>query len=248
MTKKAIGVLAACISVFFVSCGKYWEEIGIFWSIEHEIELDEGVVRGNVFSIVELDDYLYASGGPVYRKNKYAVQGWSKFSSAPYGKVIRLAVSNGSLYALCAEYETYKIYHHNGGWTEDPITMKDTLFPNTISASDGTNTFSPSTPGLSGISDITSLWACDGKIYIGTEDGPKNGTISGDTVSNVSDIVGSNAGAIFNGYENGAVYARLSSGGRTDIYISTIGRGSTLGSDENGLWGYYSDRDNWNRE
>jgi hypothetical protein len=63
----------------------------------------------------------------------------------------------------------------------------------------------------------------------------------------VSDIVGTNADATFSGYENGAVYAR-ETGTRTDIYISAIGRGSTFASKNNGLWGYYSDRDNWNRE
>jgi hypothetical protein len=327
MAKKLLGVLLACISVLFVACGAYWEDKGIFSEIEKEIKLEKPDVIGNILSILEYNGELFAGGGVIYHKGIDAVRGWSKFSSAPYGQVIRLAAGYSSssewLYALCAGRETddneiFKLYcrKSGSGWQQvspagtiitifsnnavsvtDPadatqnrafvttstgiyelqgastplaVTVVDTtngalasskgaayissssggtasgthFSDNPAFTSDGTYLF---TADQLGISDITSIGACDNVLYIGTKSGPKQVDINIGMVGAISDIVGENAEATFSGYANGAVYARSSSG-RTDIYISAIGRGSTFASKNNGLWGYYSDRGNWNRE
>jgi hypothetical protein len=98
-----------------------------------------------------------------------------------------------------------------------------------------------------GTSDITALCAFDGWLYVGTKyNGVGKLKVNGSSLGDWTNL-GDNADAAFSGYAIGAIYARKT-GNRTDIYISAIGRGTTFASKNNGLWGYYSDRGNWNRE
>ncbi|MDR3283777.1 MAG: hypothetical protein LBS97_01195 [Treponema sp.] len=100
------------------------------------------------------------------------------------------------------------------------------------------------------ISNATSLWACEGVLYIGTTGGAQKVLYDENGVSGSSTVIpvpGDNADAAIGSYRIGAIYARKS-GERTDIYASTIGYGTTYNNKNNGLWGYYSTRDEWNRE
>jgi hypothetical protein len=94
---KKILLPAAALVLFFSCEGSTYGPF--FKDIEKEIELEELTVKGNIMSIVEYDGTLYAGGGVIYSKNPGVVGGWSRASSNPDGRVIRLAAGD-KLYAL----------------------------------------------------------------------------------------------------------------------------------------------------
>jgi hypothetical protein len=153
MNKKVISfILCIAITVcaaFFFSCNDtlFWENVGMFSEIEKEIKLEEGVVKGNVHSIVEFGGKIYAGAGLIYVKNKSTRRDWSEMSSQPGSKaekVIRLAAGGDALYALTAEYDTLRLYTSTGSsWTSvntSGHTLKELFGNNAVSTPTGTIT------------------------------------------------------------------------------------------------------------
>ncbi|MCR5698353.1 MAG: hypothetical protein K6G52_01800, partial [Treponemataceae bacterium] len=139
-----IGLVLALCAVFFSCSGETDGYKPIFYNITKEVELDDPVVTGNVYSIVEGGDYLYACNGNIYQKTATAERGWtvSVLPSAVVGvtgdndtanTVIRLASIDGYLYAFTSND---KIYYSAIGatlaWTEIAHNRSDicTIFDN----------------------------------------------------------------------------------------------------------------------
>ena len=95
--------------------------------------------------------------------------------------------------------------------------------------------------------NIFSLWATASYVYIGTE----RGAVIRDKSSGTSvSLPGANADAAIGSYQIISIFAYDGSpapGGRA-IYAGAVGKDLHQGSKNNGLWGYYETRGNWNKE
>jgi hypothetical protein len=123
IVKSAVIALLA-FSVF--SCDTpFWELDGMFSAIEKEIKLEDGVVKGNVYSIIEYNGSLFAGAGGIYKKDPSSQRGWGDFSKPgdKTDRVVRLAAghhnSSNYLYALTASTNsegetTYRLYCYDG--------------------------------------------------------------------------------------------------------------------------------------
>ena len=78
----------------------------IFYAIEKEIALEKPVVLGNVLSMTQTEDKLYAAAGKLYSKNSADIRGWSE-DIKPEGFVIRTASDSSFLYSLTSDKVLY---------------------------------------------------------------------------------------------------------------------------------------------
>ena len=83
----------------------------IFYNIKQEVSLEKPVVTGNVYSMVHAGAFLYTCNGYIYFKPALSERGWNRAALAEDMKdgnyVIRLAATDGYLYALTRQYRTY---------------------------------------------------------------------------------------------------------------------------------------------
>lgn len=115
MKTKILYTLLLILAIFTFSC----ENEPIFYNIAKEVPLLDSVVTGNVYSIVQQGEYLYAANGKIYKKGKNEEvtsenNPW-KLVDKPDGKIIRLAATDSYLYALSVAdpingSENYTIY------------------------------------------------------------------------------------------------------------------------------------------
>lgn len=115
MKTKILYTVLLVLAIFTFSCTNE----PIFYNIAQEVPLLDSVVKGNVYSIVEQGEYLYAANGKIFRKGKTQEvtnnsNPW-KLVDKPAGKIIRLAATDSYLYALSVAdpingSEKYTIY------------------------------------------------------------------------------------------------------------------------------------------
>lgn len=99
----------------------------IFYAIEKEIALEKPVVLGNVLSMTQADDKLYAAAGKLYVKNSTAIRSWNE--AAKPGFVIQVASDNTHLYVRDKEANLYSSPHETSlSWTK--IGTAKMLFDN----------------------------------------------------------------------------------------------------------------------
>lgn len=105
---KSICLLSS-ICLLLLSC----ENEPIFYNIAKEVALEEAVVTGNIYSLVEQGNYLYAVNGNLYRKTATDIRGWSSvtlptdITSTSLDLVIRLASTDDYLYLFTSAYEIF---------------------------------------------------------------------------------------------------------------------------------------------
>jgi hypothetical protein len=173
MIKICSRLLAALAAFFFFSCGTpYWELEGMFSEIEKEIKLEDGVVKGNVYSLIEYDGKLLAGGGLIYYKEPSDRRGWHKFWGGQPGgdndRVIRLAAGYDGkeyLYALTASTDTdgvttYKVWHYSSGsgWARIASSTKTiAIFGNNAVSTGGANDGSDNRAYLNDGTDVFEL-------------------------------------------------------------------------------------------
>ncbi|HZK20435.1 MAG TPA: hypothetical protein VFC68_06910 [Treponemataceae bacterium] len=239
--KKILATSFLIILFCFTSC----DQAPIFSAINKEIELEEAVITGNVFSMIEISGTLYTANGRIYSKNTSDIRGWTEHSK-PSGRVTKVAKKDDNLYALVEETGNTTVYRHDK--TSSPWTSTEEEFPatpltkctaegNDYSASEktikkGTNVV------YTANSTIHAIAYSDNTFYIATEIGLEQATLETDgTLSKVS--ISSQAESLLGSYPIHGVWI-FGHG----IYASSI----TKNSRNNGLWGYYTDRTSWNRE
>lgn len=115
MKTKILYTFLLILAIFTFSC----ENEPIFYNIAKEVPLLDSVVTGNVYSIVQQGEYLYAANGKIFKKGKNEEvtsenNPW-KVVDKPDGKIIRLAATDSYLYALSVAdpingSENYTIY------------------------------------------------------------------------------------------------------------------------------------------
>ena len=66
MKTKILYTVLLVLAIFTFSCTNE----PIFYNIAQEVPLLDSVVKGNVYSIVEQGEYLYAANGKIFRKGK----------------------------------------------------------------------------------------------------------------------------------------------------------------------------------
>jgi len=104
----------------------------IFYAIEKEVPLEKAVIKGNLYSMTEFKDHLYAASGSLYVKDNTAIRGW-KAVSAPPGFIIRVASDESNLYVLTKDKKLYTSKDAKD-WTAVSITGSITeLFDNKAS-------------------------------------------------------------------------------------------------------------------
>jgi hypothetical protein len=234
----------ALLLVFSLSgCGN-WSQKGIFIEVDKEIPIDDPVASGNIFSIIEYDGKIYAAGGKIYYKNPADVRGWKILETQPPGVVSRIA-NIGGLNAICGTSGSKHQYRLEGSeWAE--VTLNEAAFPDPlVSGSYRAQGTAINGTTVSGIDTITALFAAGDFIYVATKTGACKVRTS-DLGTRIT-LEGTNVSAAIGSYHISAIYARTT-GGRLAIYVGTIGRGTTYGTKNNGIWAYYSDRGTWNRE
>ena len=115
MKTKILYTFLLVLTIFSFSCTNE----PIFYNIAKEVPLLDSVVTGNVYSMVEQGEYLYAANGKIFRKGKTEevtpkANPWKLFDK-PEGVIIKLASTDNYLYALSvadtsSENPTYTIY------------------------------------------------------------------------------------------------------------------------------------------
>lgn len=78
----------------------------IFYGIEEEINLEDPVVLGNVYTVTEAGDKLYAANGKIFSKKSSDIRNWVE-EPKPDGFIIRTASDSTYLYALNSENILY---------------------------------------------------------------------------------------------------------------------------------------------
>ena len=143
MKNKILYTVLLILTIFaLVSC----ENEPIFYNIAKEVPLLDSVVTGNVYSMVEQGNYLFAANGKIFRKGKNEevtpqVNPWKSFDK-PEGAIIKLASTDDYLYALSvadtsSENPTYTIYsspavsgNTKPTWTKVEASGVKTIFDN----------------------------------------------------------------------------------------------------------------------
>ncbi|AIN93616.1 hypothetical protein [Treponema putidum] len=111
--RKLIFILIPLIFIGFMSCN----DRPIFAAIEQEIELNNFSVAGNVLSLLEVNNNVYAANlGGVYSKSKTSDGSWSKILSAQGTQQL---ASNGTVAFACFASGSVK-YYENGSWKDVP--------------------------------------------------------------------------------------------------------------------------------
>lgn len=101
--KKILQIsMISALLLSFVSC-----QDPIFNEIRLEVELEEGTIFGDIYSIIRHKDKIYCSNGKIYSKDKdhEGHGGWKKIN-CPKGQVIKIAGDQTYLYALV--FTTYE--------------------------------------------------------------------------------------------------------------------------------------------
>lgn len=78
----------------------------IFYGIEQEINLEDPIVMGNVYTVTEAGSVLYAANGKIFSKNSAETRGWVE-AAKPEGFIIRTASDSTHLYALTSDKVLY---------------------------------------------------------------------------------------------------------------------------------------------
>ncbi len=104
MSKKYLIALCTLLTLCFFLPATFFscKNEPIFYGIEQEINLDDPIVRGNVYSLTEVGDKLYVANGKIFIKNSNLSRNW-KEAKKPEGLVIRIASDSTHLYALTIE-------------------------------------------------------------------------------------------------------------------------------------------------
>lgn len=109
--KKSLKLICLLSTICFLllSC----ENEPIFYNIAKEVALEEAVVTGNIYSLVEQGNYLYAANGNLYRKTATDIRSWSSvdipsdIKNNSLNLIIRLASTDDYLYLFTSAYEIY---------------------------------------------------------------------------------------------------------------------------------------------
>ena len=143
MKNKILYTVLLILTIFaLVSC----ENEPIFYNIAKEVPLLDSVVTGNVYSMVEQGEYLFAANGKIFRKGKNEevtpqANPWKLFDK-PEGVIIKLASTDNYLYALSVsdtstDNPTYTIYSSPAvsgdtkpTWTKVEASGVKTIFDN----------------------------------------------------------------------------------------------------------------------
>ena len=128
----------------------------IFYDIAQEIEYEDPIVQGNIFSMVPCEGQLFVQNNSIFSKawnaNRNSSKKWTELESLPEsGKpVVRLASDASYLYALVINNSndtTGSVYAAQvtstgiGEWTAEPVaTDVLELYDNKVFNSDGTTT------------------------------------------------------------------------------------------------------------
>lgn len=130
-------LVSLILTTFVLGCS----QDPIFSDIAQEIKLDDPTVRGNVHSMVQLGNNLYATNGKIVTKPISQKAGWKEHSS-PDEYVTKVASDEGNLYALVTKQAdkgdsySYRVFVQSGAkedWKEitdtsssnSPITIFD---------------------------------------------------------------------------------------------------------------------------
>ena len=150
MKNKILYTVLLILTIFaLVSC----ENEPIFYNIAKEVPLLDSVVTGNVYSMVEQGEYLFAANGKIFRKGKNEevtpqANPWKLFDK-PEGVIIKLASTDNYLYALSVsdtstDNPTYTIYSSPAvsgdtkpTWTKVEASGVKTIFDNEAKPSTG---------------------------------------------------------------------------------------------------------------
>lgn len=150
MKNKILYTVLLIFTIFaLISC----ENEPIFYNIAKEVPLLDSVVTGNVYSMVEQGEYLFAANGKIFRKGKNEevtpqANPWKLFDK-PEGVIIKLASTDNYLYALSvsdtsSENPTYTIYSSPAvsgdtkpTWTKVEASGVKTIFDNEAKPSTG---------------------------------------------------------------------------------------------------------------
>lgn len=112
--KKLIFILIPLIFIGFAACN----DKPIFATIEQEIKLKKFSVEGNVLSLLQAGNNVYASNwAGVYSKSKNSDGSWSKILSAPGTQ--KLASDTHDIVFACFASGSVK-YYENGSWKDVP--------------------------------------------------------------------------------------------------------------------------------
>lgn len=142
MKTKILYTFLLVLTIFSFSCTNE----PIFYNIAKEVPLLDSVVTGNVYSIVQYENNLFAANGKIFTKGKTEEvtsekNPW-KLVEKPEGSIIRLAVTATHLYALSVDdkingSENYTIYvtgvisgNTKPTWTKIEATGVKTIFDN----------------------------------------------------------------------------------------------------------------------
>ena len=110
--RKYIFILIPLIFIGFTACN----ERPIFAAIEQEIKLKKFSVEGNVLSLLQAGNNVYASNwAGVYSKSKNSDGSWSKILSAPGTQ--KLAKDGTNVVFACFASGSVK-YYKNGSWND----------------------------------------------------------------------------------------------------------------------------------
>ncbi|MCR4714932.1 MAG: hypothetical protein K5751_11225 [Treponemataceae bacterium] len=128
----------------------------IFYDIAQEIEYEDPIVQGNIFSMVPCEGQLFVQNNSIFSKawnaNRNSSKKWTQLESLPEsGKpVVRLASDASYLYALVINNSndtTGSVYAAQvtstgiGEWTAEPVASDvQELYDNKVFNSDGTTT------------------------------------------------------------------------------------------------------------
>lgn len=255
-------------SFLFTSCFQ-----DVYYSVRGEVKLEKGTIKGLVNSVVEFNGSLVTQNGKVYYKGKDERYGaWKEWSDAELNKVLvgSIVVDSSNLYAMCIS----RARDSNGDIDTNPVFLKASSVGGSWSRENSDKsalfqkprvpigyTVSGKTITGTGINvtlpyPILSATKTGNSLLIGTDGGGIYRALlkSGETVTSVSSF-DNNGDAIMyppysvpcllcldsNEYENECV-----------IYAANIFRGSAVAVganwDNRGLWAYYPERGNWNRE
>ena len=144
MKTKILYTFLLVLTIFSFSCTNE----PIFYNIAKEVPLLDSVVTGNVYSIVQYENNLFAANGKIFTKGKTEEvtsekNPW-KLVEKPEGSIIRLAVTATHLYALSVDdkingSENYTIYvtgaisgNTKPTWTKIEATGVKTIFDNEV--------------------------------------------------------------------------------------------------------------------
>lgn len=255
-------------SFLFTSCFQ-----DVYYSVRGEVKLEKGTIKGLVNSVVEFKGSLVTQNGKVYYKGKDDRYGaWKEWSDAELNKVlVGSIVSDGSsLYAMCIDRDRNRI----GDIGAEPILLKASGVGGSWSRvkADKSKLFQkrrvPDGFTVSGGNirghgvnitlpySILSAAKTKNSLLIGTDGGGIYRAVlnSGETVTSVSSFDNNGDAIMYPPYSVPCLLCLTPDKDENEcvIYAANIFRGSAVAVganwDNRGLWAYYPERGNWNRE